>query len=348
METNTKYRMPAEWEPHEATWLNWPHNQNSWPGNFEPIPIVYVQLIEELVKSERVFINVNDDAAENTVRRLLEKNHISLDQITFHRIPSNDAWIRDCGAIFVKQGKKLIATNWKYNAWGEKYPPWDLDNAIPEKMAEKLSIECTSIHMVLEGGSIDVNGSGTLLTTEQCLLNKNRNPQMEKRSIEEKVKTYLGVKNIIWLKEGIVGDDTDGHIDDIARFVSHDTIVAAVEVEQNDANFEILKSNLETLNKYNFNIIEVPMPEPVIYEGERLPASYMNFYIANSVVVVPTFSCPQDDEALDILQSCFQDRQVIGINARELVWGLGAFHCITQQVPSLTCRGVRPYSSTEK
>jgi len=368
--------MPAEWEPHEATWLSWPHNVETWPGKMGPIPGIWVEMIRHLVTGEKVHLNVNDEEMEKEARRLLKKADVNLSRVFFHRIPTDDCWMRDCGPIFVvrnppqfpfsKEGGRqsppltnlsagcvaeggqgefdshpLAITNWKFNKWGGKYPPWEVDDAVPEKIEKELGLPAFKIDMILEGGSVDVNGKGTILTTEQCLLNKNRNPHLTKTEIERNLMDYLGVTNILWLEEGIVGDDTDGHIDDMARFVNPTTIVTVVEEDSTDENYKILRDNLKRLKAMKdqdgkpLNIVPLPMPGAVHYEGQRLPASYANFYIANKVVLLPIYHHANDDQARAILQDCFPDRKVIGINATDFVWGLGAFHCVTQQVPAI-------------
>jgi agmatine deiminase len=345
------YRMPAEWEPHQATWLSWPHNRESWPGKFERIVPVYAQMAALLARSEAVHINVNDDAMEAQARRLLGDAGGVTDNIHFHRFPTNDAWCRDHGAIFITQtgpgvsdetrSAALAAVDWEYNAWGGKYPPFDLDNRIPAQMAKELGVPCFEGGMVLEGGSIDTNGAGLLLTTEACLCNPNRNPRLAREQIELRLCDMLGVEQVLWLGDGIVGDDTDGHIDDITRFVSTDTVVTALEADPSDENYEPLQANLERLRNMTgldnrpLNVVELPMPPAVVYEDRRLPASYANFYIANTVVLVPHFNHERDEQARDVLQPLFPGREIIGLDCTDLVWGLGAFHCLTQQVPAV-------------
>ncbi len=340
---NRRLRMPAEWAPHQATWLSWPHNEASWPGKIDDIQPIYAQMVAALARSEPVHINVNDEAMEARVRQLLQEAGADLKRIKLHRFPTNDAWCRDHGAIFVydesSPKRSLVATDWGYNAWGGKYPPYDLDNLIPARMADYLGVERIEGGMILEGGSIDVNGAGLLLTSEQCLLNENRNPELSKEQIEERLKRFLGVEKILWLGEGIVGDDTDGHIDDITRFVAEDTILTAVEEDPADENYAVLQENLARLKAMTdlqgrpFKIIELPMPPAVVYQDQRLPASYANFYIGNKVVLVPFYNHPNDQRAAEIIQRCFPDREVVGIDCREIIWGLGAWHCLTQQVP---------------
>ncbi|MGR9106901.1 MAG: agmatine deiminase family protein [Gammaproteobacteria bacterium] len=335
--------MPAEWEPHRATWLAWPHNRDSWPGNFEPVEPVLVKAVCALAGSEAVYIDVLNAAHECDVRRLLEAANCGT-EVRFHHIATNDAWRRDHGAIFVTRDtpgvERLAAIDWEYNAWGGKYPPYDLDNAVPKRMAEILGVRCFKGGMVLEGGSIDVNGRGLLLTTEACLLNPNRNPELSRAAIERRLCETLGVHTILWLGEGIVGDDTDGHIDDITRFVAEDTVVTVVEEDPNDANFGPLQENLGRLQTMTdeggkpLKVVALPMPSPVIYRGQRLPASYANFYIANRVILLPGFNDPNDEVARITLQRLFPDRRVVVIDCTDLIWGLGAFHCLTQQVPA--------------
>lgn len=338
------YFFPAEWEKHSVTWLSFPHNENSWPGKIQSIYPIYFRFIQTLAEAEAVHINVLDEKMKNWATAELEKMDANLTQIYFHLHPTNDAWCRDHGPAFLINPKaeiKKIIVNWGYNAWGEKYPPYHLDNEIPVKIAQYLQLPFVSPGIVMEGGSVDFNGSGTVLTTSACLLNKNRNPHKSKIEIEKYLVNYYGVDQILWLGEGIVGDDTDGHIDDITRFTDAETVVTVIEHKQSDENFEILKKNLKELtrmrllNGKQLNIVEIPMPDPVVYEEQRLPASYANFYIANQSVIVPTFRCKQDEEALDILQKCFPGRQIIGLDSVDLIWGLGSFHCLSQQEPAI-------------
>jgi agmatine deiminase len=338
------YRLPAEWEPHEATWLSWPHKEASWPGKIETIFPIYAQMVAALARSETVHINVNDEVMEAKARGFLDAARAGGD-IRFHRFPTNDAWCRDHGAIILKHrdsGRAQVprlAIDWDYNAWGNKYPPHDLDNLIPGRMAETLGIPCRKGGMVLEGGSIDSNGEGLLLTTTSCLLNPNRNPGLSRTQIEARLLDMLGVEKILWLGDGIVGDDTDGHIDDLTRFVGPRTVVTAIEDDPADANFAPLRENLRRLETMTdlegrrLEIIAVPMPPTVVYEGQRLPASYANFYIANTVVLLPTYRHPNDAVAHERLARLFPGREVIGLDCTDLIWGLGAFHCLTQQVP---------------
>ena len=335
------YRMPAEWEPHAATWLAWPHNPETWPGKMGPIPGIYARLIKALTAGEDVQLCVNDAAMKETARRVLAEHDALSDRVHFHHFPTNDTWARDHGPIFVRrEDGRLAVTDWEFNMWGGKYPPWELDNQIPRRVAEFLKLERFAPGIVLEGGSIDGNGRGTVLTTEQCLLNKNRNPHLSRAQLEKYLEDYLGVRKVLWLGDGIEGDDTDGHIDDLARFVGPHTVVTVTEENKHDANYEPLRQNLHRLRQltdqdgHELNVIELPMPRPIFYEDRRLPASYANFYIGNAVVVVPTFNDPNDARALEILARCFPGRRILGLEATDLVWGLGAFHCITQQQPA--------------
>ena len=334
--------MPAEWEPHAATWLTWPRPEGiSFPDIYERVPPVYAKLIQTLTPHEDICINVWDEEAENNARRLLRENGVCLDRVEFHHHRAHEPWCRDHGPIFVRddQTNEQAVVDWEYNAWGGKYPPYDLDNRIPEKIAELRGLNRFVPGMVLEGGSIDVNGRGTLLTTEACLLNPNRNPSLTKVEIEERLKAFVGVTKILWLGDGIVGDDTDGHVDDLARFIAPSTVVTAVENDSSDENHIALQDNLNRLRSMTdqdgnpLRIVELPMPDPVFFQGERLPASYANFYIADGVVVVPTYRCANDAEAIGILKAEFPDRKVVGIDSTDLVWGFGSFHCITQQEP---------------
>jgi agmatine deiminase len=334
------YAMPPEWAPHRGTWLSWPHNAETWPDELEEVESVMADAAAVISESEHVFVNVLDADHESHVRGLFDRAAAS-SNVSFHRIPTNDAWIRDHGAIFVRRTDGAIAaTSWGFNSWGEKYPPFDLDDRVPEQMAEALGVPTFNGGMILEGGSIEVSGDGVLLTTEACLLNPNRNPHFSREEIEEKLRSMLGVREIVWLGDGIVGDDTDGHIDDITRFANNETIVTVVEKDRSDENYEPLSENLERLRLLRtpaglpYRIVELPMPRPVIVKGERMPASYANFYVANGAILLPVFGDPSDDEAGRILGNCFPGRRIVPINCRELIWGLGAFHCLTQQVPA--------------
>ena len=339
------YAMPAEWEPHEATWLSWPHKETSWPGKFEPVPAIFAELTKRLTESELVRINVADEDFAERVRVELRQANVDLRRVTFHYNPTNDAWCRDHGPIYVTRtvnGKRTRAINdWGNNAWGNKYPPYDLDDIVPTRIAHEFNEPLFTPDIVMEGGSLDVNGKGTLLTTESCLLNPNRNPHLTKVQIEQYLRDYLGVTNILWLGDGIVGDDTDGHIDDLTRFVSADTIVTVIEEDPDDENYQPLKENYERLRTMRdqdgkpFRLVTMPMPGAMYFEDQRLPASYANFYIANKSVIVPTYRHANDVRALETLQTLFPDRKVIGIDCTDLIWGLGAIHCVTQQQPAV-------------
>ena len=342
--TSLGYRMPAEWEPHEATWLAWPHNLDTWPGKFAPVPDIYVQMVHALHQHERVHICANDAESAVAARGLLIKAGVEVSTVQFHEIPTNDTWARDHGPIFLTRfhdGKRELAvTDWIFNSWGKKYGPWGLDDSVPQKIAQLFELPSFEPGVVLEGGAIDVNGRGTLLSTESCLLNPNRNPSLTRTDIEDYLRAYLGVTHILWLGDGIAGDDTDGHIDDIARFVNPTTIVCAVEEDPTDVNYRPLQDNFQRLQQmtdqdgHPLRIVPLCMPSPIEYEGNRLPASYANFYIANGTVLVPSYNCPNDQRALATLRELFPRRQVVGIPCTDLVWGLGAIHCVTQQQPS--------------
>ncbi|HVX11645.1 MAG TPA: agmatine deiminase family protein [Pirellulales bacterium] len=332
------YRMPAEWERHAATWLSWPHNRNSWPEQFEPVPGIWAELVRVLSTAEPVHILAGGAAVLSEARRLVG----DLPRVTLHDIPTNDAWMRDHGPTFLSgpADAEPALVHWGYNAWGGKYPPFDLDQQVPRGIADLLGRRRFEPGIVLEGGAIDVNGSGSLLTTEQCLLNPNRNAGMTREEIERYLADYCGARHVIWLGGGIVGDDTDGHIDELARFVSPRTVVAAVESNPRDINYEPLRDNLARLQAASdeqgrpLEIVKLPMPAPVFHGEHRLPTSYMNFYIANGLVVVPQFGQPTDATAIETLTRLFPDRRICGLRAVELAWGLGAFHCITQQEPA--------------
>ena len=335
------YRMPAEWESHAATWLSWPRRDGiSFPDSFDRVLPALRAMVEALIESEQVCINIGNDAHEAEARAVLRG--LSMERVTFYRVPTNEPWCRDHGPIFLTRGADpgLAIVDWDYNAWGGKYPPCDLDEVVPTGIAQILDLPVFYPRMILEGGSIEVNGAGSLLTTESCLLNQNRNPNLGRAEIEQRLREYLGVREILWLGEGIEGDDTDGHIDDLARFVSENTVVTAVEENREDKNYEPLHENLARLRQMKveqgeIEIVTLPMPKKIVRENLRLPASYANFYIANSCLLLPTFADPNDETALSILQKLFPDRRVIGIDCRELIWGLGTFHCLTQQQPAV-------------
>jgi agmatine deiminase len=356
-DTQTKYRIPAEWAPHVATWIAWPHNSDDWPGKFQTIPWVYSEIVRYLSLVEDVHILVNNAEAERRATNLLRRAGANLARLHFHQWPTDRVWLRDSGPIFVKNSHgDLAATNWKFNAWA-KYDNWQRDDQIPMHVAHHYDIpqirpevqllNGTTHRLVLEGGSIDTNGAGLLLTTEECLLSKiqERNPGLGDESetrqhLEHAFHEYLGIEKVLWLHKGCAGDDTHGHIDDITRFVAENKILTAVEPNTHDENHLPLAENLDRLRNFRnldgmpFDIVELPMPAPVIFEGQRLPASYANFYIANGLVLVPTFNDPNDRHALNIIASCFPTREIVGIHAVDLVWGLGTLHCLSQQEPA--------------
>ena len=341
------FSLPAEWSPHQATWFSWPHNPDTWTEYLPAVERILADAVAALAIGEVVRINVRDSGHGYHVQKLLA-GKVPADRVVLHQFPTNDAWCRDHGAIFVTRagrqagnppGPTLKALDFQYNAWGGKYPPFDLDNAIPPRMASALGVPCQSIPMVLEGGSIEVNGLGTLLTTEQCLLNPNRNPSLSRAQIEAELKELLGVTQVVWLGDGIAGDDTDGHVDDLTRFVAEDLVVTAVEQDPADLNYAPLKDNRERLAGLQLpdgrplRVLELPMPAPLFRAGVRLPASYANFYVGNRVILLPTFDCPADEEAAATLARCFPGRRIVSLDCRDVVVGLGTFHCLTQQVP---------------
>ncbi len=339
------FYMPAEWQRQEATWFSWPHNEETWPGLFDRIPAVFAEIVFHLSQNQYVKINVKDAEQELSVRNILLKANVNLKSVKFYHIPTNDAWCRDHGPTFLvrnlKSSSEKALVNWDFNSWGGKYP-FELDNAVPKSILKYHNYRSFNPGIVMEGGSIEVNGTGTVITTKACLLNQNRNSHLDQFQIEDYLKAYLGVKQVLWLEDGIVGDDTNGHIDDLSRFVNETAVVTIMEEDPSDENFKILQENtdllksMRNLNGKPFEIITLPMPAPVIHLGERLPASYANFLIANKIVLVPVFQDKNDKIALDILQKCFPDRKVVGINCRDLVAGLGTLHCISQQEPSLS------------
>jgi agmatine deiminase len=340
--------MPAEWERHRGTWLSWPHKEASWPGKFDPVPALFARMVRELADREEVHVNVAGPEMEQSVRRLLADEGAGAGNVCFHYHPTNDAWCRDHGPIFVQRNiggvTEQAIIDWGYNAWGGKYPPYDLDDVIPTRIGRELGIDVFAPGIVMEGGSIDVNGRGALLTTEACLLNPNRNPHLSRAEIERYLCDYLGVTKILWLGDGIVGDDTDGHVDDLTRFVDPTTVVTVVEEDPRDENFEPLQDNLRRLRAMTdqdgrpLRVETLLMPRPVVHDGQRLPASYANFYVANGLVLVPGYDAERDVAARATLQRLFPDRDVVVIDCTDLVWGLGAFHCVTQQWPEWTAR----------
>lgn len=336
------YYFPAEFGPHEATWLSWPHKEASWPGKIESIYPNYSLFVKYLTASELVRINVADEAMKASAMSHLQNAGVDMSQVQFFLHPTNDAWCRDHGPAFLINpgaAQKKIIVDWGYNAWGNKYPPYDLDDVIPTLIGKHFNIPVYHPGIVMEGGSVEFNGKGTLLTSTACLLNPNRNPHLTQAQIEQYLYDYYGVQHILWVDEGIIGDDTDGHIDDTVRFVNEDTVVTVVEENKNDENYGLLQHNLRQLqqmrllNGKQLDIVELPMPDAVVFEDQRLPASYANFYISNKHVIVPTFRCAKDDKALDILSGCFPGREVVGIDSTDIIWGLGSFHCLSQQEP---------------
>jgi agmatine deiminase len=344
--------MPAERDKHEATWLAWPHNNSDWPGKVGPIPWVYGEIVRRIAPGERVELLVNSAAHESKARRVLEKVGASVDNVRFRRFPTNRIWTRDYGPIFVRSEKATAIARFRFNAWA-KYSDWRRDDRVPARAAKSLRVRMQPVRadfggvkrdVVLEGGSIDVNGAGTILTTEECLLDpavQVRNPGMDRAGYEKIFTTALGARNTIWLGKGIAGDDTHGHVDDLARFVDRKTIVLCHERDGADANHAALGENRERLAGARLEdgskpeVVELPMPAPVVFDGRRLPASYANFYVCNAAVLVPTFNDANDRQALGILAELFRDRPVIGIHAVDLVWGLGTLHCLSQQQPAI-------------
>ena len=346
--------MPAEWERHHATWIGWPHNKSDWPGRFGPIPWVYTEIVRKLAPAEIVRILVNSSAHEGTARRALTSAGVSVDRVEFFRFPTNRGWTRDFGALFARRSGssgELAIARFRFNAWA-KYPDWKKDDRIPERVAARLKVPLVraragSRDVVLEGGSIDVNGRGSLLTTEECLLDpavQVRNPGLSRSELEAVLRDYVGATNVLWLGKGIAGDDTHGHVDDVCRFVNPGTVVLCRESDPQDANYRPLAENRERLEGMRLedgskiDVVDLPMPAPLHFAGQRLPASYANFYIANAAVLVPTFNDPNDRVALGILAELIKDRPVVGVHAGDLVWGLGTIHCLTQQEPSAHSR----------
>lgn len=335
---------PAEWHPHEATWLSFPINIDTWQNRFDKIYPSYMKFISTISKGEIVKINANDAKTVKIIEDLFRKFELDTTNIILYEFATNDAWCRDHGpAILInKENSQRLIVDWEYNAWGEKYPPFDADNNLPRQIAKVLDLPSVSPRIIMEGGSVEFNGAGTLMTSKSCLLNKNRNPTLDQSQIETYLSNFYGVDQILWVEDGIVGDDTDGHIDDTVRFVSEQKVITMVESNKSDENYEILRANLELLKKMRLlngkqlDIVEIEMPEPVIDNGERLPASYANFYITNNNVIVPTYRSKNDDKALEIIQNCFKDREVVGIDSTEIIWGLGSFHCLSQQEPKAT------------
>lgn len=334
--------MPAEWEPHEATWISWPHPDGaSFPSAYDRVVPVFVDMVKALIESEIVRINVRDTAQETKVRTLLGDS--PPERIEYFQVPTNEPWCRDHGPIFLKrkENPRIAAVNFGFNAWGYKLSPFEDDDAAATLMAKKIGIPVFDFgEFILEGGSIEVNGQGTVLTTESCLLNPNRNPDLSREQIEANLRNALGVTQILWLGDGIEGDDTDGHIDDITRFVSPNTVVTVVEEDEDDPNYEPLELNLQRLrtmqlsNGTPLRVLKLPMPSRIVRDGQPLPASYANFYVGNTVVLLPAYHDTNDAWAASVLKEAFPHRRIVPIDCRELIWGLGAFHCLTQQQPT--------------
>ncbi len=336
------YRFPAEFEPHLATWLSWPHDQTTWPGKINAIFPSYAAFIKNLTDGELVRININDQAMKIFASNILVTHGVNMDKVEFYFHPTNDAWCRDYGPAFLinpaaKEPKVVV--DWDFNTWGGKYPPFDLDDKIPTLIAKEFDLPVFYPGIIMEGGSVDFNGAGTVITSSCVLLNKNRNPKLNRDQIEKYLMDYYGQEQVLWVDEGVVGDDTDGHIDDTVRFINEDTVIAVVEEKKSDKNYMPLQKNLAELKKMRLlngkqlNIIEIPMPDDVIWENQYLPASYANFYIANKSVIVPTFKSPKDEKVLSIIADSFPDREVVGIDSTDIIWGYGNFHCLCQQEP---------------
>jgi agmatine deiminase len=345
---NKKYSIPPEWSSHEATWLGWPYNKSDWPGKFSPIPYVYAEIVKYISRGEMVRIFVQSKDHQSKAEKVLKDYNVNLSNVEFFIKKTDRGWLRDSGPMFVKDGNKIVALDFKFNAWA-KYNDYKLDDKIPSFISEKLNlkrivVEHKGKQVVLEGGAIDTNGKGTLVTTEECLLDdkvQTRNPGFTKQDYFEVFKKYFGVSNVIWLGKGIAGDDTHGHVDDLCRFVTEDTVVLVSEENPKDENYNFLNENKERLqgislpNGSKLNVVPLPMPSPQIFKGQRLPASYANFYISNYAVLVPTFNDQNDKIALGILSELFSDRKVIGIHSVDLVWGLGTLHCLTKELPTV-------------
>ena len=338
------YYFPAEFAPHDAIWLSWPHKEESWPGKIASIYPSYTEFVKIVSLTERVCINVVNEKMRNAAQKMLQLAGVNLERVQFYLHPTNDAWCRDHGPAFLLRDNAVdpkVIIDWNINAWGGKYPPYDLDDVIPTRIGEALGLPVFHPGIIMEGGSVDFNGAGTVMTSKSCLLNPNRNPHLNQDQIEKYLSDYYGIDQVLWVSDGIVGDDTDGHIDDTVRFVNEDTVITVVESNVLSANHEILQQNLKELkqmrllNGKQLNIVELPMPAEVIYEGQSLPASYANFYISNGHIIVPTFKCDADDKAMQIIQSCFPSREVVGIDSTDIIWGLGSFHCLSQQEPSM-------------
>ena len=340
------FSMPAEWFPHTGTWISWPRPEGiSFPGKYHEAIEDIAGLIKTLVSLEEVHLNVPNENYQRIVRDFLKARGVPMRRVFFHFIPTNEAWVRDHGPAFVlrqHRGRTQAAiVDWEFNAWGGKYPPWDADNNVPTRIAEELQLPVFYPGIVMEGGAVDFNGVGTVMTTTSCLLHKNRNPRLSKPRIEKYLRDFYGQQHVVWLGDGIEGDDTDGHIDDLARFLDARTIAIAVETNKDDPNYAVLRKARRAIDESvdqdgnPFRVVELPMPRPLAYEGQRVPATYVNFYFANGALLVPTFGqADRDGEAISLLQDHLQDRRVIGVDCRKLIWGLGAIHCFTQQQPS--------------
>lgn len=339
------YYFPPEWAAHEATWLSWPHKEESWPGKIESIYGQYSKFVKVLAEGETVRINVVDEAMKQFALKHISEARADLSRVEFYFHPTNDAWCRDHGPAFLINRDadiKKVIVDWGFNAWGGKYPPYDLDDVVPSLIGAHFNIPVFHPGIIMEGGSVEFNGKGTVLTSTCCLLNENRNKHLNQGQIEKFLCEYYGVDQVLWVEEGIVGDDTDGHVDDTIRFVNEDTVLSVVETNKNDDNYALLQRNLESLGKMRLlngkqlNVVELPMPDAVTYQDMRLPASYANFYISNRHVVVPTYRCANDQKALDIISRCFPEREVVGIDSTDIIWGLGSFHCLSQQEPAIS------------
>ncbi len=340
------YAFPAEWAPHRGTWLSWPRPEGiSFPDRYHMVPPALARIVGEITRREEVHLNVPNGNYERIVRETLRAAGVRSRRLFFHRIPTNECWCRDHGPAFVlrrnRRGRVEVAVvDWGFNAWGGKYPPWDADDAVPVNVARELGLPVASPGIVMEGGAVDFNGEGTVMTTTSCLLNPNRNPGLAKQEVETALKAYYGQRHVVWLGDGIAGDDTDGHVDDLARFVGPRTVVTAIEDDPADANYRVLRDNRRRLQLARdqdgrpFEVVEVPMPKPVVHEGLRLPATYVNFYFVNGALLVPTYRDRRHDRrALATLQRLLPDREVVGLDCTDIIWGLGAIHCLTQQLP---------------
>lgn len=336
------YTFPAEFEPHLATWLSWPHKEASWPGKINSIFPSYAAFIKKLTEGELVRINVADRVMKDFATNLLVIHGVNMDKVEFYFHQTNDAWCRDHGPAFLvnpgaKEPKAVV--DWDYNAWGGKYPPFDLDDVVPTLIAKEFGLPVFYPGIIMEGGAVDFNGAGTVITSTCVLLNENRNPHLNRNQVEKYLMDFYGQDQVLWVDEGVVGDDTDGHIDDTVRFINEDTVITVIEERKTDENYDLLQKNLADLkrmrliNGKQLHIIEIPMPDDVIWEDQRLPASYANFYIANKSVIVPTFRSPKDDKVLSVIADCFPGREVVGIDSTDIIWGLGSFHCLSQQEP---------------